>query len=117
MSFEIFEATNEDVRMSKKQVVLLTRALMGALHWRVLDGMQAREADGILTFRDLPTPRPQCLWAGPRGIWRPLRLVDLPEIFTNMTEGVMSPEEPPNLSENSAWISDMWMWFECGEQW
>ena len=46
-----------------------------------------------------------------------LRLVCLPEIFTNMTESVMSSEEPPKLSENSAWISDMWMWFECGEQW
>ena len=41
-----FEATNEDVRMSKKQVALLTRVLMGALHWSFLDGMQAGEEDG-----------------------------------------------------------------------
>lgn len=79
--------------MSKKQVAPLTRALMGALHWSFLDRRQAGEADGILTLRDLPTPRPQCLWAGPRGIWRPLRLVGLPGIFTNMTEGVQNSQK------------------------
>lgn len=72
MSFEIFEATNEDVRMSKKQVALLTRALTGALHWRVIDGMQAGEADGILTLGDLPTPRPRAFGLDPGAFGGPL---------------------------------------------
>lgn len=62
LSFKVFEATNKDVRMSRRQVALLTWALRGALHWSFPDGMRVGEAVGILTPRDLPQVSVPLVW-------------------------------------------------------